>query len=147
MRNGRFSRSSPNLAVGGNGAINRMSTIYSNASRSADHQNGGVHRTRSRSEAAQLPPAPLTEEALQYALQLQHASDGRRLQTQSVPMHTEPIPVQQQPPPNPAAAETNWQQPNPLESEDWRARIEAWNMNTINERRKSKSKSARCIVM
>lgn len=147
MRNGRFSRSSPNLAVGGNGAINRMSTIYSNASRSADHQNGGVHRTRSRSEAAQLPPAPLTEEALQYALQLQHASDGRRLQTQSVPMHTEPIPVQQQPPPNPAAAETDWQQPNPLESEDWRARIEAWNMNTINERRKSKSKSAQCIVM
>ncbi|KUL87153.1 hypothetical protein ZTR_05572 [Talaromyces verruculosus] len=149
MRNGRFSRSSPNLAFDGNGTINRMSTIYSNASRSAEHQNGGVHRTRSRSEAAQIPPAPLTEEALQHALELQHASEGRRLQSQSVPMHNEPSPdhQHQQPPQNATTADADWQQPNPLESEDWRARIEAWNMNTINERRKSKSKNARCTVM
>lgn len=147
MRNGRFSRSSPNLAFGGNGAINRMSTIYSNASRSAEQQNGGVQRTRSRSEAAQIPPAPLTEEALQYALEIQHATDGRRPQTQSMPIPHEPqptLPIQQQ---QPTAAAADWQQPNPLESEDWRARIEAWNMNTISQRRKSKSKNARCIVM
>lgn len=150
MRNGRFSRSSPNLAFGGNGAINRMSTIYSNASRSAEHQNGGIQRSRSRSEVAQIPPAPLTEEALQHALELQHASEGRRLQTQSVPIHTQPHPEHEHrhASQNQAAADdADWQQPNPIESEDWRARIEAWNMNTINERRKSKSKNARCIVM
>ncbi|QGA15763.1 hypothetical protein EYB26_003423 [Talaromyces marneffei] len=147
MGNGRFSRSSPNLAIGGNGAINRMSTIYSNASRSAEQQNSGVHRTRSQSEAAQIPSAPLTEEALQYALELQHAADERRLQIQS---HNEPLSEhqqQQQHPQAATAANAEWQQPNPLDSEDWRARIEAWNMNTINEGRKSKGKNARCIVM
>ncbi|EED20428.1 F-box domain protein [Talaromyces stipitatus ATCC 10500] len=149
MRNGRFSRSSPNLAFNGNAAINRMSTIYSNASRS---QNGGVHRTRSRSEAAQLP-APLTEEALQHALAMQQNASGRRLQTQSMPIHghDQPQPTQtnqQQPPQEAMVAEnTDWQQPNPTESDEWRARIEAWNMNTINERRKSKGKNSRCIVM
>lgn len=144
MRNGLFSRSSPNLPFdGGASGINRMSTIYSNASRS-NEQNGQVRRTRSRSEVAP-PPAPLTEEALQIA----NARQGlRTIPAQSLPAqnHTEPRhqPQPNQSQPNLAA---DWQQPSAMETQEWRARIEAWNMNTIKERKRSRSKSGRCIVM
>jgi hypothetical protein len=147
MRNDRFSRSSPNLAFGASSGINRMSTIYSNASRSAE-PNGQVRRTRSRSEVTQ-PPAPLTEEALQ----IQNASDRRysRIQPQLMPIHGEDHAEQQVADPRQqqqqSASAADWQQPNPTESEDWRTRIEAWNANTISERKRSRSKNARCIVM
>ncbi|OKL63607.1 hypothetical protein UA08_00054 [Talaromyces atroroseus] len=146
MRNGRFSRSSPNLAIGSGSGVNRMSTIYSNASRSVE-QNRQVRRTRSRSEVTQ-PPAPLTEEALRNALQFQNANDRRysRIQTQLMPIHGDDHvdELQQQ---QGQSADADWQQPNPAEFEAWRARIEAWNANTINERKRSRSKTGRCIVM
>ncbi|CRG88126.1 Serine/arginine repetitive matrix protein 2 [Talaromyces islandicus] len=128
-----FSRSSPNLAVGRAAALQRMSTIYSNSSRPGDQ--GGVSRSRSRSETVQ-PPARLTEAALRTALQNQGVTNQQpqsRFQQVQVPDSSSP--------------DGGWQHPSFAETEAWRMRIAEWNENTINERKQSKSKTGRCIVM
>ncbi|KAH8693825.1 F-box domain protein [Talaromyces proteolyticus] len=135
-RHSAFSRSSPNLAFG-RSAIHRMSTIYSSSSRPGEQN--GVSRTRSRSETLH-PPARLTESALRNAIQNQPGQGNQLGRSQPRRFHA-------QVPENPAPEEPVWQNPSSSETEAWRARIAEWNQNTINERRRSKGKSSRCIVM
>jgi hypothetical protein len=135
-RNITFSRSSPNLAFGRAAALQRMSTIYSNSSRPNDQV--GVSRTRSRSETVQ-PPARLTESALRTALQSQSTQSMPSQQPQSRLQHVQ---VAENSP-----LEAGWQHPDSSETDAWRMRIAEWNQNTIDERRRSKSKPGRCIVM
>lgn len=127
--NHAFSQSSPDL-VQGRWAPQRMSTVYSNTSRPTGQS--GVNRARSRSEATNqfqhLMHANINDVA-----QIE-ATDERDLvspRSQSIP--------------NAAGASGIQQHPNSANMDDWRTRIEEWNINTINEnRRKSKVK---CTVM
>lgn len=118
-----FAQSSPHLPLG-ESTVHRMSTIVGSDHRPGGGQ-GGVFRSRSRSEDIQSPMR-LTQENIQS---LQQTEAGRALFAR----------------PNPDERR-NWQYANAAAEteEEWRARIEQWNLQTINERRKNRSK---CTVM
>ncbi|KAL1965868.1 hypothetical protein VTN77DRAFT_5001 [Rasamsonia byssochlamydoides] len=116
-----FSQSTPHLPLG-ESMVHRMDTIHSSEYRPGGA--GGVYRSRSRSEDIQSP-IRLTQENIQS---LQQADAGQGMFAR----------------PNPEELR-NWQHPDAAESDEWRARIEQWNLHTINEtQKKNRSK---CSVM
>lgn len=130
-----YSHSSPDLRNRPD-ASQRMSTIYSDASRVADHRDERVSFHSRANSAGGLPPAGrLTQESLDALSQAHGGYTGRFMR---------PPPSQHQP--DRSAGEPQWTAEDRLRDEEWRARIEQWNEQTINERRKEKLRG-RCTVM
>lgn len=130
-----YSHSSPDLRSRPD-ASQRMSTIYSDASRVADRRDERVSMHTRTNSAGGLPPAGrLTQESLDALSQAQGGYTGRFMR---------PPPSQHHP--NGTAGEPQWTAEDRLRDEEWRARIEQWNEQTINERRKEKLRG-RCTVM
>jgi hypothetical protein len=115
-----FSQSSPHLPLG-ESTVNRMDTIHSSGSRPGGP--AGVQRSRSRSEDLQSP-SRLTRMNIQS---VQEDAD--------LTMFAEPN----------QAGLNNWQHSHAAQPDEWRARIEQWNLQTVQERRKRKSN--KCSVM